>query len=212
MTEPIQEAFLLPGELPPMETRYAGVTVGSVDVRQRLITVIAVPYEQPAQVEYRSELWNELFERGAFDSVRGAPHRVRVNRDHNKSLTIGKCMQFWPEREEGLVAEVRIAKTPLGEETLALADDDCLSASVGFGVRPSDQVLDRRTMTRRIRTAYLDHLSFVESPAYAGAQVLSVRDTTSGEAARLDPIRTPLIDQFAADDVLRWASERLNKQ
>lgn len=212
MTEQPLEAFLLPGELPPIETRYAGVTVGSVDFAQRLITVIAAPYEQSAQVEYRSEVWNELFERGAFNSVTGAPHRVRVNRDHNKSRTVGKVMQFWPDRTEGLVAEVRVAKTSLGDETLALADEEMLSASVGFGVRPSDQVLDRMTMTRRIRTAYLDHLSFVESPAYVGAQVLSVRDTSGGEAANLDPICTPLLDQFTADDVLQWASERLNKQ
>ncbi len=198
--------------LAPIEHRYAGVKVDGVDFAQRLITVIAVPYEEPAPVEYRSEIWNELFERGAFNSVTGSPHRVRVNRDHNKTRTIGKVVQFWPERSEGLVAEVRVAKTPLGDESLALADEDMLSASVGFGVRPTDQILDRRTMTRRIRTAYLDHLSFVESPAYVGAQVLSVRDLTGGEAAKLEPIRTPLLDQFAADDVLRWASERLNKQ
>jgi len=141
-----------------------------------------------------------------------APHRVRANRDHNKARTIGKVVHFWPDRVEGLVADVRIARTDLGEETLALADDDCISASVGFGVRPSDQKLERRTMTRRIKNAYLDHLSFVESPAYVGARVLSVRDTTGGEAAKLEPIRTPLLDQFAADDVLRWAAERLNKQ
>lgn len=197
--------------LAPIEHRYAGVRVDGVDFGQRLITVIAVPYEQPTQVEYRSEIWNELFERGAFNSVAGSPHRVRVNRDHNKSRTIGKVVQFWPEREDGLVAEVRVGKTDLGDETLALAAEDMLSASVGFGVRSSDQTLDRRTMTRRIKTAYLDHLSFVESPAYEGAQVLAVRDDR-GEAAKLAPIRTPILDQFTADEVLRWASERLNKK
>lgn len=198
--------------LAPIEVRYTGVRVDTVDFAQRLITVIAVPYNQPTQVEYRSEIWNELFERGAFNSVTGAPHRVRVNRDHNKSRTVGKVVQFWPERDEGLVAEVRVARTPLGEETLALADEDMLSASVGFGVRPTDQVLDRRTMTRRIKTAYLDHLSFVESPAYVGAQVLAVRDTDGGAAAQLAPIRTPVLDEFSADPMLRWAAERLNKQ
>ena len=197
----------------PIEHRYAGVKVGDVDFAQRLITVIAAPYDEPARVEYRSELWNELFIRGAFDSVTGSPHRVRVNRDHNKSRTVGKVTQFWPDRPEGLVAEVRMAKTPLGDETLALADDDCLSASVGFGVLASGQVLDRATMTRRITTAYLDHLAFVESPAYVGAQVLSVRaDGEQQTAATMAPLHTPLKDQFAGDDIFRWASERLNKQ
>ncbi|AVO21610.1 capsid maturation protease [Mycobacterium phage MooMoo] len=196
-----------------VEHRYTGVKVEGVDFAQRLITVIAVPYEQPAPVEYRSEMWNEVFERGAFSSVTsGAPHRVRVNRDHNKTRTVGKVVKFWPDREDGLITDVRIAKTPLGDETLALADEDMLSASVGFGVRPTDQVLDRRSMTRRIKAAYLDHLSFVESPAYAGAQVLAVRSSDAGEAARLDPLRTPLLDQFTDDPIMRWASERLRQQ
>lgn len=205
MTELITDPVLI-------EHRYAGVKVGEVDCSQRIITVVAVPYEEPATVEYRQEIWKELFERGAFDAIVGAPHRVRANRDHNKSRTVGKALRFWPDREEGLVAEVRIGQTVLGDETLALADEDMLSVSAGFGVRLSDQVLERRTMTRRIKKAYLDHLAFVESPAYVGAQVLSVRDTTGGDAAKLEPIRTPLLDQFAADDVLRWASERLNTQ
>lgn len=201
----------------PIEHRYAEVKIGAVDVRERLITVVAVPYEQPALVEYRSELWNELFLRGAFDSLAASPHRadpirtVRANRDHDKGRTVGKVMQFWPEREEGLVAEVRIARTHRGEDTLGLAIDDCLSVSVGFGVLPGGQILDRKTMTRRIKTAYLDHLSFVESPAYVGAQVLSVRDAAGSEATKLEPLRTPLLDRFTNDDVLRWASERLNK-
>jgi HK97 family phage prohead protease len=188
------------------------VNVDSVDSRKRIITVVAAPYGRPAQVEYRSEIWNELFERGAFAAVTTAPHRVRANRGHDKNRTVGKVTKFWPERDEGLVADVWIAETPLGEDTLVLAAGDCLSASVGFGVRPSGQVLERHTMTRRIKSAYLDHLSFVESPAYADARVLSVRDTTGGGVAKLEPIRTPLLDQFAADEVLRWASERLNQQ
>ena len=39
----------------------------------------------------------------------------------------------------GLVAELQIAKTLLGDETLALADDRCLDASVGFGVHPDGE-------------------------------------------------------------------------
>lgn len=207
MTEPDAQS------LAPIEYRYTGVKVDGVDYAQRLITVIAVPYEQATPVEYRSEVWNEMFLRGSLDAVAGAPHRVRVNRDHNKSRTVGKAVQLWPDRPEGLVAEIRIAKTPLGDETLALAEEDCLSSSVGFGVMPQDQELDRRSMTRRIRKAYLDHIAFVESPAYVGAQVLSVRDTDGGGAAAvLEPIRTPLIDEFTNDEILRWASQRLNKQ
>jgi HK97 family phage prohead protease len=193
----------------PIEFRTAGVK--GVDFAQRLVTVVAVPYDELAPVEYRGEIWQELFERTAFTGIEKRPNRVRSNRDHNKSRTVGKAVRFWPERDEGLVTEIRIAQTPLGDETLALADDDCLSASVGFGVLPSNQQLDRKTMTRRIKTAYLDHISFVESPAYAGAQVLSVREEAE-LAMPTTRIFTPHLDQFTEDEILRWASERLNSK
>jgi phage head maturation protease len=118
-------------------------------------------------------------------------------------------VRFHPNRDEGLVAEVRIGQTPLGDETLQLASEDMLSASIGFGVRNSDQVLDRSARERRIRRAYLDHLSFVESPAYDGARVLSVRDGVDSADIALSPIpATPGLDQFISDDILRWAAER----
>ncbi len=196
--------------LPPIEHRYADVKIDAVDVQERLITVVAVPYEQPATVEYRSELWQELFLRGAFDGVAASPHRVRVNRDHDKSRTVGKAMQFWPDHSDGLVAEIRIAKTSRGDDTLGLAVDDCLSASVGFGVKPQDQELDRRSMTRRIKKAYLDHIAFVESPPYDGARVISLRD--NGGVAAQEPLRTPYLDEFIADPNWRWLNERLNTQ
>jgi len=185
-------------------------TVENVDHQERIITVIAAPYEQPAVVEYRGELWSEIFSRTAWNSViEGAPHRVRVNREHNPNLVCGKAVCFYPDRQEGLVADLRIAKTDLGNDALALAEENCLSASVGFGALPKDQRLDRRTMTRRIDRAYLDHIALVQSPAYVGAEVLSVR-----EAPLLVPLPsrapTPDLDAAARMDIFRWVDERLN--
>lgn len=193
----------------PVEFRNAALD--HVDYAQRIITVIAAPYEEPAAVEYRGELWNEIFERTAWLGIEKRPNRVRANRDHNRSRTVGKAVKFYPTREEGLVAEIRIAQTPLGDETLALADEDCLSTSVGFAARPSDQHLDRRTMTRRISKAFLDHLAFVESPAYIGAEVLSVRGESDVWMPPPPRVATPALDQAIHDDVMRWAAERLNK-
>jgi len=185
-------------------------TVENVNHRERIITVIAAPYEQAAVVEYRGEWWNEVFSRTAWNSVvEGAAHRVRVNREHNPNLVCGKAVKFYPERQEGLVADLRVAKTQLGDEALALAEENCLSASVVFGALPKDQRLDRRTMTRRIDRAYLDHIALVQSPAYVGAEVLSVR-----EAPALAPLppraATPDLDAAARLDIFRWADERLN--
>ena len=86
------------------------------------------------------------------------------------------------------MAAVRIAQTVLGDETLVLADEDCLGASVAFAVRASGQELDRRNKTRRIRKALLDHLAFVPDPAYTSAGVLSVRAAAKPATPALDEL------------------------
>ena len=173
----------------PVELRSSNVA--GVNFAQRTIEVIAVPYDEPAPVEYRGELWNESFARGAFDGIEQWPNPIRANRDHDKRRTVGKIVNFWPSRQEGLVASVRIAKTELGDETLALADEDCLGASVGFAVGAKDQELNRANRSRRIKTAHLDHLAFVPDPAYVGAGVLSVRGAGVLTA-------TPALDELVA--------------
>ena len=173
----------------PVEFRSSNVA--NVNFAKRIIDVIAVPYEEEAAVEYRGEMWRELFLRGSFDGIEKQPNRVRANRDHDRARTVGKVVKFSPSRSEGLVAAVRIVQTALGDETLALADEDCLGASVGFAVRGSGQELDRRTKTRRIESALLDHLAFVPDPAYISAGVLSVRRSGA-------PAPTPALDELVA--------------
>lgn len=184
---------------PPLETRKA-VEVRSVDARQRLIEVIAVPYNQQAVIAYRGEMWKESFERGAFDGIHERSAPIMVNREHTRGDTVGRVEQWWPERTEGLVAEVRVARTLRGDETLSLAEDGMIRASIGFGVRPRDMVLDRAAMTRRINKAFIDHLSFVEEPAYEGAAVLAVREAHEHDlAADMPPItHRPQLDELAA--------------
>jgi phage head maturation protease len=188
----------------PIEIR-STTEIAEVDSRQRIITLLTVPYERWAKVEYRGEVWDEVFSRTAFDGIEKRPQRVRVNREHLRGDTVGKAVAFYPDRPEGLVSEVRISKTLRGDDTLALAEDDCLSSSVGFGVLPSNQVLDRRLMQRRINTAWLDHIALVESPAYEGADVLNVRDAIDPPAGSGVPLLTPVLDDFLTDPLIRRA-------
>jgi phage head maturation protease len=187
----------------PIEIR-SSTEIAEVDSRQRIITLLTVPYERWAKVEYRGEVWDEVFSRTAFDGIEKRPQRVRVNREHLRGDTVGKAVAFYPDRPEGLVSEVRISKTLRGDDTLALAEDDCLSSSVGFGVLPSNQVLDRRLMQRRINTAWLDHIALVESPAYEGADVLNVRDAPAPAGSGV-PLLTPVLDDFLTDPLIRRA-------
>jgi phage head maturation protease len=135
---------------------------------------LAVPYESPALVVFRGGTWLETFSRNAFIGIGHTGKTVRVNRDHDRSRTCGKVIRFDPNDERGLITEIRIARTVLGDETLALAADDCLSASVGFGVPAGGEQLDTRARTRRINRAILDHVSLVADPAYVGADILAV--------------------------------------
>ncbi|WP_145013419.1 HK97 family phage prohead protease [Mycobacterium marseillense] len=193
-----------------------GAEVLGVDWADRIIRVIVVPYETPAMVEHpkgSGEVWEETFSRTAFQrTLQGVnPETVRVNRDHDKTRTVGKVTRLDPHDQRGLIADIRIAKTLLGDETLALADDDCLSASIGAINRVSGVAVDRYHRTRRVNEAYLDHIALVESPAYAGAQVLSVRSRSSS-TPRLDSVANHWIHAWAdmrLDPVHRWAQKRL---
>jgi HK97 family phage prohead protease len=185
--------------LPAAPVEFRQSSVAGVNFAQRIIELVAVPYGESAPVEYRGQMWNESFRRGSFDGIEKRPNRVRANRDHERARTVGKAINFWPSRTEGLVAAIRIAQTPLGDETLALADEDCLGASVGFAARGSDQEFDRAARTRTIKRAFLDHIAFVPDPAYEGAGVLAVRSgTPATSAAALQPLITPSLDELLA--------------
>lgn len=195
----------------PVEIRSSSIT--GVDARQRIIDLVAVPWDQEAEVLWQGEPWREVFVRGAFDGIEDHAGRIRVNREHRFGDTVGKVVRF-ENADDGLRAQVKVAKTERGDETLALAEEDMISASVGYRVkRPSDVQINRRTQMRRVMRAFLDHLAMVEAPAYAGAQVLSVRAGSEGlqvvEQKALPA--TPALDEFANDEVLAWARTRLDR-
>ena len=181
--------------------------VAEVKPKQRLIELIAVPYEQEAEIAWRGEMWREVFSRSAFNGLQDHAGRVPVNREHDRLFQVGKVVRFDPQHPEGLFTRVQIARTERGDDTLALAEDDMVSASVGYYVKsPRDVQLDKRTMHRRVNRAFLEHLALVGDPAYDNARVLAVR---SPEPDLRPPLpATPLLDTFLDDDVLRWARDR----
>jgi phage head maturation protease len=186
-------------EQAPGPIEFRSSNVAGVNFPERTIEIIAVPYDEEAPVEYRGEMWAERFLRGAFDGIETRSHPVRANREHDRGKTVGRVTQFWPSRQEGLVAAVRIAKTPLGDETLALADEDCLGASVGYAARGRDQEFNRRERTRVIKRAFVDHLAFTSNQAYLSASVLNVRSAgESSLVADLPKLITPNLDELLA--------------
>jgi phage head maturation protease len=206
-----------------VETRSAALRVDSVNKVERIVTVLAVPYEQPTKVPFRDSVWTEVFARSAFKGIeQGRGKRIPVTAaleipapDHRGGRLVGKVISSDPYRDEGLVSEVKISMTDQGDEVLALADDDALAVSVGFMVGNSrfDQDLDRYTKTRRINRAFLDHLAFVGQPAYDGAKVLAMRADGSSlgldENGTIVASPTPRMDEFLKDPILQWASSHV---
>lgn len=188
-------------------------TLTNVDRKLRLIDLIAVPWGEEADVYWRDAMWRESFERSAFDGIEAHAGRIRVNREHVKGDTVGKVIEFDPRHDMGLWTRVKIVETPRGDETLALADEDMISASVGYRIKqPIDVQVNKRAMTRRVLRAFLDHLGMVESPAYSGAQVLAVREEQSGLAVADGPLpETPLLDDVMNSETFLWASSRLSR-
>ena len=145
-----------------------------VSFPERTIEVVVMPYEETTLVEYEGRMVEEVVSRGAFDGIERRPNRVKVNRDHDVTRTCGRTIAFHPGREEGLVAEVKIAKTPLGDETLELAADGILDASAGFLPLPGGMRWETRAR-RRLSKLWLGHIGMTPDPAFEGARVLAVR-------------------------------------
>jgi HK97 family phage prohead protease len=192
--------------------RSSTVNADTVDFTDRIIEVVALPWDVEAPVVWRGEMWQETFQRGAFNDAIDAGVRIPVNREHVRGDTIGRVVSM-VDHPHGLLAAVKIAKTARGDDTLQLAAEGVLGASVGYKLQKlSDVVLNRRAMTRRVMRAFMDHLGMVESPAFAGADTLAVHDEFSHHPeAGLQPLVTPTLDEMAQDEIFSWANQRLGK-
>lgn len=187
-------------------------TLTDVDVKLRLIDLIAVPWEQEAEVPWRGEVWREVFARGAFKGIEDHAGRIRVNREHVQGDTVGKVVHFDSSHQDGLLTRVKIAETPRGDDTLALAEEDMISASVGYYVKSfSDVQINKRSKVRRVLRGFLDHLAMVENPVYVGAKVLAVRAEPSGLEVVTPLIETPNLDEAQSDELFLWAASRASR-
>jgi len=179
------------------ELRFRNAELAGVSFPKRLIELIVVPWEREALVPHPNgsgRMVEEVFSRGSFDGIERRANRVRVNRDHELKRTVGRALSFHPSREEGLVATVKIASTELGDETLALADEECLDASAGYLPMPDGEKWETRTRMR-ITKGWLGHIALTPDPAHVGARVLAVRNAEQVERVQ---VATPNLDQVRA--------------
>ena len=170
---------------------------------QRTIELIAAPYDEETEVEYRGRWITESFDREAFAGVHGD---VTVNRAHDLEQPLGRVTALHPKDPRGLRAEMRISRTAAGNDMLELADDGLLSASVGFQSIAEDWTPDKRRVT--ITRAKLWHIALTGDPAYKGAKVLAVRTAGLAPVVRtatpnLDRIRLEMLAERAGITMVR---------
>ena len=171
-------------------------TAATLEVRhaQRIIDLIAVPYDEPTDVLRRGRWVTETVDPEAFASVHGS---VTVNRAHDLEAPLGRVATFHPNDPRGLRTEVRISRTSGGDDVLELAADGLLSPSIGFSPLPGGEVWTHDRSAVRVTRAKLVHIALTGDPAYKGAKVLAVR--TAAEAPARVP--TPNLDRIRLESL-----------
>ena len=171
----------------PLEYR----TAATLEVRhaQRTIDLIAVPYNEPCEVNRRGRWVTEVVDPGAFVGVAGD---VTVNRAHDLESPVGRVAKFHPNDPRGLRTEVRISRTAAGDDVLELAADGLLRPSIGFAPLPGGERWNASRTSVTITRARLAHIAMTGDAAYAGAKVLDVRAAAAPPA----PIVTPNLDRI----------------
>lgn len=179
-----------------VEERRASGPITEVRFPDRMITLVAMPYnEETARAGGR---FIESFAPGAFAGLEHRNGRIRVNREHVTGQPVGRVDMWHSDREDALVAELRVSRTPLGDETLELAADGILDASVGFLPMPGGEEWTENRTRRRITKSWLHHLGLTADGAYEGARVLEVRRADTPAAPAPVMSSTPLRDAVMA--------------
>lgn len=176
------------------ELEYRTAAVAEVRHPERLIDIIAVPYDEETRVLHQGRWITETIAPGTFSGVSG---EIRVNQAHDLERPIGRVTHLHPNDPRGLRAEVRIAATTAGDDVLALADEDLVGASIGFAPLPGGESYTPDRLARRITKAFLGHIALTGNPAYTGAKVLAVR--AAADPPPTERVGTPNLDRILAE-------------
>lgn len=172
----------------------------TLDLRVIPYNVVAVVADPPDFRPYR-----EAFLPGAFERQAAAPDRVRMwlNFEHDQGLRgiVGHGVELADSRHD-LRGSFRVHENPDGDKALQLVGEKLLTGvSVEFHALRS-RIVDG--VTQRVR-AHIKNVSLCRTPAYAGAEVLAVREQPEPElelhdepAAAAAAMTRDLADRLAA--------------
>src|SRR4029450_11892311 len=173
------------------EIRSVSEVIG-VSFPQRRIELVVMPYETETEIVEPGRRYTEIVARGAFDGIQRRTRKINVYSDHRVGVdsTLGKTLNLYPNRDEGLIADVLISKAR--EDVLIMADEGLLDASAGFAVMTGGEEWRDRSH-RRLTRLWLGHIALTPEPAYEAARVLAVRQAEpTAETAAATPNRDRL--------------------
>jgi len=138
----------------------------------RTIYGIAVPWAAPTRIDDKLV---EQFARGAFTHQMAQPNRVKAARGHMLlGGTLIGALSAMRDDAAGQYVEMRVSRTPVGDETLELVKDGALNQlSIMFRERQNRRLPGG--ITERV-TADLHEVAIVDEAAYGDqSTVLGVR-------------------------------------
>lgn len=177
-----------------------------VDAEHGTAEALLVPYDRPTPiVEMQPSrgrvAYTEVFRTGAFErALRAGPGRIPFVYNHSESFgdRMGVFTRFW-ETAEGLYGAARF--DPSKRDAV---DDAVRSSHSGISIAFVSVVprafTERDGSTVERRSVILQHVAAVNSPAYADARVLAVRNLAADMAEA---------EETAADVQARQDSEHV---
>jgi HK97 family phage prohead protease len=179
-----------------------------VDAEHGTAEALLVPYDTPTRiVEYQPGRgrvsYTEVFKHGSNErAVRAGAGRIPLVYNHSESFgdRMGVVTRFW-EQDDGLYGALRFDASKL-----AAVQDAVTTSHAGISIAFTSVVprafSEREGSTVERRSVILEHVAAVNSPAYADARVLAVRNIAE-ELSELE--------ETAADVAAREQSEEITR-
>jgi HK97 family phage prohead protease len=163
----------------------------------RTVDVRIIPYGE--QIEHDDGLgglpigmpYTEEWAAGCFRHQERAANRILANGEHEQGVggIVGHGIAL-REASDGFYGSFKIHETPDGDKALILINDGVWN-SISLEARPVKTLRTAAGVVRRVK-AHLEAIAFTRFGAYAGAQVLAVREQGLTIEDEVDPIADEL--------------------
>ena len=157
------------------------LVIRSMNDETRTVEGIAIPWGENS----RGAVENGLLERFAPNSVESWEGDVHLYYNHDKDIPIGRVVAG-ESTDEGYLVRAYISETSKGNDVYELVKDGTIRKfSIGF--MPVEHRVAPGNILERTKVRLVE-VSLVSQPAYAGAEVLSVRSDADTSQVQQDQV------------------------